>query len=55
MRFFLGEKGNENKIEQNLNLDEIKAPVSKGQKVGQITYTLNGKVISSVDLITKMM
>lgn len=47
------EKGNENKIEQNLTIDTIKAPISKGQKLGKIDYTLNGNIISSVNLVAK--
>ena len=45
------EKGKENKIEQNLKLEELSAPVSKGQKVGEMSYTLDGKEISKVDIV----
>lgn len=47
------EKGNENKIEQNLTIDTIKAPISKGQRLGKIDYILNGNIISSVNLVAK--
>ena len=47
------EKGNENKIEQNLNLDILKAPIHKGQKVGEISYALDGETLSTVDIVAK--
>ena len=47
------EKGNENKIEQNLTIDTIKAPISKGQILGKIDYILDGNIISSVNLVAK--
>ena len=46
------EKGNENKIEQNLKLEEISAPVQKGQKVGEMSFTLDGNEISKVNIVT---
>lgn len=45
------EKGNENKIEQNISLDTLNAPISKGQKVGEVTYTLDGNVLSTTNLV----
>ena len=47
------EKENESKIEQNLNFEEIYAPISKGQKVGEVTYSLDGRVLASVNLVAK--
>lgn len=47
------EKGNESKIEQNLHFDNLAAPITKGQKVGEITYSLNGTVLSNVNLVAK--
>ena len=47
------EKGNENKIEQNLNIDMLKAPIFQGQKVGEITYTLDGNIIIKVNLVAQ--
>ena len=36
------EKGNDKNIEQNLTLEEnISAPISSGQKLGEVTFTLN--------------
>ncbi|MCF0124825.1 MAG: D-alanyl-D-alanine carboxypeptidase [Clostridia bacterium] len=41
-------------IEQNLILDEnLSAPVSAGQKVGEFSFSLDGSVISSVDIVAK--
>lgn len=45
------EKGNENKIEQKMKLEPLHAPVVKGQKVGEITYLLNGKTLACVNLV----
>lgn len=47
------EKGNENKIEQNLTLSPIQAPVSKGQKVGEVSFVLDGKTLNTVSLIAR--
>lgn len=47
------EKGNESKIEQNMNLEELHAPISKGQKVGEVKYSLDGHVLASVNLVAK--
>lgn len=45
-------KGSEGNIEQNIDLpDTITAPVSKGQKVGEVTYQSNGNTILTVNLI----
>ena len=46
-------KGSENNVVQNVNLPQkISAPVEKGQKIGQVTYTLDGKLLQSVDIIS---
>ena len=45
------EKGNENNIEQNLSLDTIHAPVTKGQKVGEMSFMLDGNVLATADLV----
>lgn len=45
-------KGKEKQIEQNIFVqDNLSAPVYKGQKVGEITYTLNGETLDIVDLV----
>lgn len=46
-------KGNDINIEQTINLPKtIKAPVSEGQIVGNITFTLNGEILGECDLIS---
>ena len=45
-------KGKEKQIEQNVFVqDNLSAPVYKGQKVGEITYTLNGETLDIIDLV----
>ena len=45
-------KGKEKQIEQNVFVqDYLSAPVYKGQKVGEITYTLNGETLDIIDLV----
>lgn len=45
-------KGTENNVVQNVQLEEnIAAPVTKGQKVGSVTYVLDGKIIQSIDIV----
>lgn len=45
-------KGKEKQIEQNVFIQEnLSAPIYKGQKVGEITYTLNGETLDIIDLI----
>lgn len=48
------EKGKENQIVQNIELNDlVQAPIEKGQKLGKITFTIDGSVLSSVNLIAK--
>ncbi len=48
------EKGKDKNIEQNLILDDtVSAPISAGQKLGEISFTLDGKTLSSVNIIAK--
>ena len=48
-------KGNEKNIEQTVTLDEnISAPVSSGQKVGEITFSLDGEILSTVNLVSQV-
>ncbi len=48
------EKGKDKNIEQNLSLNEnISAPISAGQKLGEVVFTLDGEVLSTVNLIAK--
>ncbi|MBO5305314.1 MAG: D-alanyl-D-alanine carboxypeptidase, partial [Clostridia bacterium] len=46
-------KGEESRVERTVILDEsIAAPVKKGTAVGKVTYTLDGKELGSVDILT---
>lgn len=45
-------KGENKNIEQSISIDEnISAPIQEGQKLGTATYSMNGKVLASVDLV----
>ena len=47
-------KGENDNIEQTITLDKnISAPITKGQKLGEITFTLDNEVINTVDLIAE--
>lgn len=44
-------KGNDVNIEQNISIDDsISAPISKGQVIGKLTFTLNGDTIAETNL-----
>lgn len=48
------QKGNEGKVVQNMNIEhKLTAPISKGQKIGSVTYSLDGNIIQSVDIIAE--
>ena len=48
------EKGKDRNIEQSLVLEEnISAPVSAGQILGEISFSLDGEIISTVNLVAK--
>ena len=48
------QKGSNNKIQQNLTLDDtISAPVYSGEKLGEISFVLDGKTLSTVDIVAK--
>ena len=47
-------KGEDKNIEEILTIENnISAPISKGQRLGQIPYNLNGSTISSVNLVAQ--
>ena len=47
------EKKQVGKVERTVNMDQsITAPVHIGQRVGSVTYTIDGKEIGSTDLLT---
>ncbi|MFQ8987138.1 MAG: hypothetical protein ACLR6T_00310 [Intestinibacter sp.] len=48
------QKGQDGNISQTLNIPEnVSAPISKGQKLGEITYTLNNEEIAKVNIIAE--
>lgn len=48
------EKGNDKNIEQILTLeDNVSAPITSGQKLGEIYFTLDGEILSTVDILAK--
>ncbi len=45
-------KGKESNVEKVINLDEnLFAPIKKGQKLGEISFNLDGKTLSSVNIV----
>ena len=48
------EKGKDKNVEQNLELDDnVTAPITTGQKLGKISFSLDGNLLSTVDIIAK--
>lgn len=47
-------KGEDKNIEEIINIqDSTFAPISKGQKLGEISYVLNGETIGKANLIAE--
>ena len=47
-------KGTENNVIQNLQIEpKLSAPVSKGQKIGSVIYSVDGNIIDSIDVIAE--
>ena len=45
-------KGEDKNIEQTISINEnISAPIEKGEKLGTVNYSINGEIVSSVNLI----
>ena len=45
-------KGKETEIEQKISIDDnLNAPISKGQKIGEVTYTLGDETLSTIDVV----
>ena len=45
-------KGEDKNIEQSISIDKnISAPIQEGQKLGAATYSMNGEVLATVDLV----
>lgn len=48
------EKGKDKNVEQNLSLeDTISAPITAGQKLGKVSFLLDGKTLSTIDIVAK--
>ena len=46
-------KGTSEKVEQNVSLQEVvEAPVKKGQKVGTLSFCLDGENVATFDVVT---
>lgn len=47
-------KGEDRNVEEIVNIyDNISAPISKGQKLGEVSYSLNGTSVGKTDLIAE--
>lgn len=47
-------KGQNKELVQNITLDEtVPAPINKGQKLGEITYTIGGEVVGQSNIIAE--
>lgn len=50
----LVKKGEDKNLEQNIILDDVvSAPVVKGQKLGEVNYSINGEIVGSSIIIAK--
>ena len=50
---FIIKKGNHTKIEKEVKMDEsIAAPVTEGQKIGEVVYTIDGSEAARRDIVT---
>ena len=48
-------KGSEKNIEQTVTLDKnISAPITSGQKVGEVSFSLDGEVLATVNLVSQI-
>lgn len=48
------QKGQDSKISQEINIpDTIAAPISQGEKIGEINYLVDGKLVGSVDVVSE--
>lgn len=50
----LVKKGEAKDLVQNINLEDfVTAPIQKGQKLGEITYSINGEVVGSSNILAE--
>ena len=48
------EKGKENQITQNITINNnIQAPLKKGDKIGEVTFTLDGQTLATTNLVAE--
>ena len=46
-------KGMENNVIQNMQIEpKLSAPVDKGQKIGKVTYSVDGNIIETIDIVS---
>ena len=51
---FVVKKGNQNKVSQEFIIEpEINAPIEKGQKVGEVHFTIDGELVAVKELVAK--
>ena len=51
---FIVKKGNQDKVDVSLAFDEpLKAPISKGQKIGAATLSIDGNKVAACDILAK--
>ena len=47
-------KGEEGKVVQSLKLEKnIQAPIKQGEKLGEVTFSIEGKTVANVDLVAE--
>ncbi len=50
----LVKKGDDKNLVQDIILDDsVVAPISKGQKLGEVNYSINGEVVGSSNIVAK--
>ena len=50
----LVKKGEEKNLVQNINLEEtVQAPITRGQVLGEVTYSLNGEIIGRSNIVAE--
>ena len=48
------QKGQEKNISQSITIDEnLSAPIKEGQKLGEVSFHLNGSIISKINIVAK--
>lgn len=48
------EKGQEKNVKQNISIEQnLSAPIEKGQKLGEVSFTLNNKELAKINIIAK--